>query len=226
LTEAIMTEDEWLTSVDPEAMLGCLGQIGRRPGRVSERRLRLIAAACARHAWRHLSDERSRAAVAAAEREGVTKHELAVEKAGADSAQYDVWNSVRDPSWTPAWSAALWAKAAVDDDPWDWLINGGSTMALTVPPEAFAGIVRDVIRHPTKGRRKPVPMTADVRTLAEAACEERQLPAGHLVAARLAVLSDALEEAGCSDAQLLDHLRSAGPHVRGCWAVDAVLGRE
>jgi hypothetical protein len=40
-----------------------------------------------------------------------------------------------------------------------------------------------------------------------------------------AVLADMLEEAGCSDPQLLGHLRSPGPHVRGCFAVDALLGR-
>jgi hypothetical protein len=41
--------------------------------------------------------------------------------------------------------------------------------------------------------------------------------------ARLAVLADALEEAGCDDAGLPGHLRSAGPHWRGCWALDLIL---
>ncbi|MGL4550680.1 MAG: hypothetical protein ACRC33_05795, partial [Gemmataceae bacterium] len=40
----------------------------------------------------------------------------------------------------------------------------------------------------------------------------------------LPVLADALEEAGCADADLLAHLRSPGPHVRGCWALDLLLG--
>jgi hypothetical protein len=43
---------------------------------------------------------------------------------------------------------------------------------------------------------------------------------------RLPILADALEEAGCDDADILTHLRSEGPHVRGCWAVDLVLGKE
>jgi hypothetical protein len=59
--------------------------------------------------------------------------------------------------------------------------------------------------------------------LAQAAYEERSLPGGTLDQARLAVLADALEEAGCADAELLAHLRSPGPHIRGCFAVDAVL---
>jgi hypothetical protein len=62
-----------------------------------------------------------------------------------------------------------------------------------------------------------------VTKLAEAAYEHRSLPAGTLDQARLAVLADALEEAGCTDAALLAHLRSPGPHVRGCFALDAVL---
>lgn len=42
----------------------------------------------------------------------------------------------------------------------------------------------------------------------------------------LPVLADALEEAGCDDGELLDHLRGPGTHVRGCWALDLALGRE
>jgi len=40
------------------------------------------------------------------------------------------------------------------------------------------------------------------------------------------ILADALEDAGCADAELLGHLRSPGPHVRGCWALDLILGKE
>ncbi len=43
---------------------------------------------------------------------------------------------------------------------------------------------------------------------------------------RLAVLCDALEEAGCDDAAIIEHLRSPGPHVRGCWALDLLLNKE
>jgi hypothetical protein len=60
--------------------------------------------------------------------------------------------------------------------------------------------------------------------LAQAAYEERRPPSGLLDPARLAVLADALEEAGCTGADLLAHLRSGGEHVRGCWAVDLVRG--
>jgi hypothetical protein len=39
-------------------------------------------------------------------------------------------------------------------------------------------------------------------------------------------LADALEAAGCSDKAILSHLRGPGPHVRGCWPVDLILGKE
>src|SRR5262249_2422186 len=65
-----------------------------------------------------------------------------------------------------------------------------------------------------------------VARLAQAAYEERQLPAGALDNGRLAVLADALEETGCMDADMLDHLRGPGPHVRGCWPVDLCLGKS
>ena len=38
-------------------------------------------------------------------------------------------------------------------------------------------------------------------------------------------LADSLEDAGCHDWQVLGHLRGPGPHVRGCWAVDLILGK-
>jgi hypothetical protein len=43
---------------------------------------------------------------------------------------------------------------------------------------------------------------------------------------RLSGLAAALEEANCTDAELLEHLRRPGPHARGCWALDAVLDRS
>jgi hypothetical protein len=42
----------------------------------------------------------------------------------------------------------------------------------------------------------------------------------------LPILGDALEEAGCADEALLAHCHGPGPHVRGCWAVDAILAKE
>jgi hypothetical protein len=67
--------------------------------------------------------------------------------------------------------------------------------------------------------------TPEVVALAQAAYDQRLLPSCHLDQARLAVLADAIEDAGCADADLLGHLRAPGPHVRGCWALDLLLCR-
>jgi hypothetical protein len=42
----------------------------------------------------------------------------------------------------------------------------------------------------------------------------------------LPILADALEEAGCTMPDLLDHCRQPGEHVRGCWVIDAILGKD
>jgi len=42
----------------------------------------------------------------------------------------------------------------------------------------------------------------------------------------LPILADALEEASCDNPDILSHLRGPGPHVRGCWAVDLILGKQ
>jgi hypothetical protein len=65
-----------------------------------------------------------------------------------------------------------------------------------------------------------------VTALAQSAYDERLLPSSELDPANLAVLADALEDAGCTEAAMLDHLRGPGPHVRGCWALDLLLGKE
>jgi hypothetical protein len=59
---------------------------------------------------------------------------------------------------------------------------------------------------------------ATVAKLAQAIYDERAFE-------RLPVLADALEEAGCTDAEILAHCRGPGPHVRGCWALDLLLGK-
>jgi hypothetical protein len=90
-----------------------------------------------------------------------------------------------------------------------------------------ADLLRDIFGNPFRlVTIKPAWLTPTVKSLAQVAYEERALPSGHLDLARLMVLADALEEAGCTEQAILDHLRGPGPHVRGCWPVDLLLGRE
>src|SRR5437764_749633 len=59
---------------------------------------------------------------------------------------------------------------------------------------------------------------------AEGVYEDRVLPAGHLDPVRLSILADALTDLGCGE-EVVSHLRTEGPHVRGCWAVDLILAK-
>jgi hypothetical protein len=93
--------------------------------------------------------------------------------------------------------------------------------------KAIANLLRDIFGNPFQSVSfNPAWRTPTVQSLATAAYEERSLPAGTLDADRLAVLADALEEAGCDNDDILAHLRGPGPHVRGCWVVDLLLEKE
>jgi hypothetical protein len=93
----------------------------------------------------------------------------------------------------------------------------------------YAQLLRDVVGNPfCPIALAPTLLTwndSTVVRIAEAAYEERHMPAGTLDNGRLAVLADALEEAGCTEPDILGHLRGPGPHVRGCWVVDLLLGK-
>ena len=87
--------------------------------------------------------------------------------------------------------------------------------------------MRDVVGNPFRPQRlDPALRNPTVLAMAQAAYQERLLPSGELDRTRLAILADALEEAGCDNADILNHLRQPGEHVRGCWVVDLVLGKE
>jgi hypothetical protein len=92
---------------------------------------------------------------------------------------------------------------------------------------AQASLLRDIV-----GKLPPIDPAVltwndgGIVKLATSIYGERSLPEVTLDPARLAVLADALEEAGCTDTAILGHLRGPGPHVRGCWAVDLLLGKE
>jgi hypothetical protein len=88
-------------------------------------------------------------------------------------------------------------------------------------------LLRDILGNPFRPATvSPAWQAPQVVALAQAAYDERDMPTGTLDLARLAVLADALEDAGCTDSNILDHLRRPGPHVRGCWAVDLILGKQ
>jgi len=81
-------------------------------------------------------------------------------------------------------------------------------------------ILRDIFGNPFN----PVTLdsawlTANVVGLAQSIYDERAFD-------RLPILADALEDAGCTNADILNHCRQPGEHVRGCWLVDLVLQKS
>jgi hypothetical protein len=93
----------------------------------------------------------------------------------------------------------------------------------------LANVTRDLFRNPycPSQTANTASLTAATAVdIAQTAYADRSFPTGCLNQSRIPLLADALEDAGCTDAELLGHLRSPGPHVRGCWAVDLVLGKE
>ena len=81
-------------------------------------------------------------------------------------------------------------------------------------------LLRDIFGNPFRPvAADPKWLTSAVVGLAQAIYEERAFD-------RMPILADALEEAGCDNADVLNHCRQPGEHVRGCWVVDLVLGKE
>jgi hypothetical protein len=87
--------------------------------------------------------------------------------------------------------------------------------------------LRDIFGNPFRPVTiAPAWLTPSVLAQAQAIYDDRILPAGTIDNTRLAVLGDALENAGCEDAEILNHCRQPGEHVRGCWVIDSILGKE
>lgn len=85
---------------------------------------------------------------------------------------------------------------------------------------ALAHILREQLGNPFRPSRfEPAWRTETVLALAEGIEADRAFD-------RMPILADALEEAGCDERPMLDHLRGPGPHARGCWVLDLILNRE
>jgi hypothetical protein len=89
------------------------------------------------------------------------------------------------------------------------------------PLELYAiQLLRDIAGDPYQPVKfKPEWRTDTVLTLARQMYESREFSA-------MPILADALQDTGCNNGAILSHCREPGEHVRGCWVVDLVLGRE
>jgi len=219
-----MDEHEWLMCEEPDRMLRFLGK------KYSPRKLRLFAVACCRGVWRALTGETSRRAVEVGERYAdgqASQRELdeAGEAAYSDGHTFDQENPA---VWVTFHSAS---RAAEDSSAWAAGLAVGRVDRLgsRIWESRFdserarqARVLRDIVGN----FFKPTSIAPElllwqdgtVVRMAQAIYEERRF-------ADLPVLADALEDAGCDNADILNHCRGGGEHVRGCWVIDLLTGR-
>jgi hypothetical protein len=244
-----MTESDWWACQEPQKMLEFLLDSGR----ASERKFRLFAVACCRRIWQIMTEDVNRQAVEVAERfaDGEVNERklgMASDEAGrAASATYvTAFDAARRARQHPAAAAMhachslVAALAASDPERVDPAKAAGNSVAALaedcqneerVAQTAFLRCIFGPLPFRTPSL-EPALRTPTVLSLADAAYSERIAPdpsrPGWLVIdpARLLVLADALEEAGCDDADILAHYRTPGEHVRGCWCLDLLLAKE
>jgi hypothetical protein len=209
-----VTESEWMACSDPTPMLEFLR------GKAGDRRLRLFAVACCRRIWPLLTDERSRKGVEVAEQYAdgrVSDEELRA--VSGEAASVGVGFGVQFGPANAAHFAALPGRVHPDR----CAMFAARAVAHAAEPAAQAGLIRCLWGNPF--RRVAVAPSrlswndGTVVRQAQTIYEDRAFD-------RLPILADALEEAGCTDAGILGHLRGPGPHVRGCWVVDLLLGKS
>jgi hypothetical protein len=237
-----VTEQEWNRCTSPQKMLEALR------GRASDRKLRLFACACFRRLPPLLTNKtryrRARTTPAYVRRavKAVTVSERFADGDAGPGEQQAAFRGIKEGLGAVAWTAydAVANPAEAEDAATDSVLAGAWALGEKTPAaRAARREFRNWQRATLRDLFGPLPfrpVPADPAwlawhrgapvTLARAVYEERELPSGHLGAARLAVLADMLEEAGCADPDILGHLRGPGEHVRGCWVVDLLLAKE
>jgi hypothetical protein len=229
-----VSELDWLAGTDPLAMLDYVA------GSASDRKLRLFACACARRCWPRFTFPRQRNAIVLAERFAEGQATAAERETEWQQAEMWGWNApmFEQPAYmaataTLAESASEAAQQACEQVRRQAVMEASyeatpgqdearvAAEASAVEGRALARIALEVFGNPFR------PVTIDPAWLAwsdgAALAIAREIDDAQRLD-ELPYLADALTDAGCTEEPLLRHLREGG-HVRGCWALDAILGR-
>jgi hypothetical protein len=191
-----MTEAEWLACQGSRKMLNFLGE------EASERKLRLFAVACYRCSLRGV--RRARPVDEELERVLHTAERMA-DGEYVPRKKDDNWRQLGPNAFGLAFATAG---------------NLANSSRREVSSKEQAALLRDIFGNPFRPFAvDPAWLTPTVTALAREMYESRDF-------SPTPILADALQDAGCEDADVLDHCRSDGPHVRGCWVVDLVLGKS
>ncbi len=242
-----MTEEEWLACESPGEMQRHLGIT------VSERKLRLFAASCCRRLAPHFKDERSARLLDVSDRfadAATGTDELGAAFDDAAEAQEAIHWEGGDAVDQASAEAVLGLREELDlggvfegigevagslasAEAWDQIYTPGrhhseaeverqeiEERGMQREAAALAKLMREIFGNPFRPTVfDPAWLTSDVLTLTRQMYESRDFRA-------MPILADALQDAGCSNTDILNHCRSEESHVRGCWVVDLVLGKQ
>ncbi len=232
-----MDETTWLTAIDPLPMLSYLLAHQATP-----RKLRLLACGWCRRWWGSLTDQRTRQAIIAAEdyadrrikrtqlrevalQAGFVVYDApqfeasaynAVLLTASDNIRRTIRPALAALQQMARWEAAYECVPGMDE-------RTIVTEAMQAEQSAQCEVIRELWGNPF--RYLPIAEEwqhwndGTLVKLAQAIYDERNF-------ADLPVLADALMDAGCTDNRLLDHLKTPAGHALGCWALDALLGRQ
>jgi hypothetical protein len=192
-------EKKWLAEQeDPYSMVNFLGK------RVSFRKARLLACACFRHPKEKLETEELRI-VEVAER-------------SADGLASDAEIKEAEDKSADSRSGVAWVILAKD---WWTAVEAARAAGEWEKEEIQCNLVREIFGNPFRPVSfNPAWRTDTALSLAHQMYESRDFGA-------MPILADAIQDAGCDSDDILNHCRDASlTHVRGCWVVDLVLGRE
>jgi hypothetical protein len=250
-----MTEAQWLACSEPGQMLAFARLAEYHPARrPTPRKFRLAGCACCRAIWALLPDESDRQAVEVAERCADGQADTAdLHRACGRAVSSAAVVCLRDPgaaAQNAAW-LALKMRAAPRKANWPVALEQAATR---IAAAGNMGVAARVVRKAARSRLRRAEAEASAHDRLEVcdllrdvlgnlhrpavtAPSWAEAGAGRVLAiaesiyndrsfAELPVLADALEDAGCADEAFLGHLRGLGPHARGCWALDALLGKE
>jgi hypothetical protein len=235
-----MTETEWLSCTDPKPMLEFL------EGKASDRKLWLFACACCRLVWHLLPDcchwlveaveQYAEGATATSDLrelfDGYYPHQVALSTASGGNQAAEAVGHLGWP-WRSRPIETGWPSATT----WPWQVwytsqcvarSVAESLAKSMPWEQ-ARQRQGQLLHDIFGPLIVRPVAIDIAWLSWNDSTILKFVSGiydDRTFADLPILADALEDAGCTDADILTHCRVPGEHVRGCWLLDALLRKN
>jgi len=232
---------DWATCNNPEQLLNILEKHAPK----FERVVRLFACSCCRLLWREYKTPKIRAAIESVERfalgEPLDLDAVSTTIHRGSRRSYRLFNLLRDIVFDPNLprgnirTYGVSARNSTSHElreqefgrlppvggyPPDDPLYDADRLAMERINAQLAGHLRCIAGNPlapvTMNTAWLTPAVVGVATTLATSWDFNSLP----------VLADALEEAGCDNATVLEHCRGSGPHVRGCWVVRMVLGKE